>query len=232
MKRAIQTSLALSAVVTLVGGARAADHLDSPKTTAEPAADITDLYAWMSSDASKLNLVLSVSPLAAAGSQFSDAMVYVIHVNSMSAYGQTPTETKIICKFYDVSKLECWAGDEYVEGDPSATAGIMSSGGKMKVFAGLRNDPFFFELDGFKETVKLVVAAAPSLTFDANGCPAVNATTSTALVTQLKSGKSGAAAKDFFANSNVLSLVIQLDKTVVNKGGPVLGVWASTHMGS
>lgn len=232
MKRWTQLSLGLATVAGLVGAARAADHLDSPKATAEPAADITDVYAWMNGDATKLNLVLNVSPMAAAGTQFSDAVVYQIHVNSMSAYGQAQTETKILCKFYDAAKLECWVGDEYVEGDASATTGLASASGKLKVFAGLRNDPFFFELDGFKETVKAVVAAAPSLTFDTNGCPNVGATTSAALVNQLKSGKAGAPAKDFFAGTNVLSLVLQIDKTLVNKGGPVLGVWASTHSAS
>lgn len=232
MKRWMQLSLGLATVAGLVGGAHAADHLDSPKATAEPAADITDVYAWMNGDATKLNLVLNVSPMAATGTQFSDAVLYQIHVNSMSAYGQAQQETKILCKFYDVSKLECWLGDEYVEGDASATTGLASSSGKLKVFAGLRNDPFFFELDGFKEAVKAVVAAAPSLTFDSNGCPSVNASTSGVLVNQLKSGKSGAPAKDFFAGTNVLSLVLQIDKTLVNKGGPVLAVWASTHAAS
>ncbi|MEN9581807.1 MAG: hypothetical protein RJA70_4816, partial [Pseudomonadota bacterium] len=37
----------------------AADHIDSPAAVAEPAADITDLYAWMDADAKHLNLVLN-----------------------------------------------------------------------------------------------------------------------------------------------------------------------------
>lgn len=207
---------------------QAADHIDAPATTADPTADITDLYAWMSSDASKLNLILDVTPFAGANPQFSDAVTYVFHVNSSAGYGMAQTETQVICQFYDVSKIECWAGSEYVEGDPSAEAGITSSSGKMKVFAGPRNDPFFMEFTGFTETVKAVIAASP-LPADANGCPTLDSTTGAALRSQLMSGMSGAAASDTFAGENVLSIVVQIDKDVVNSGGSVLSVWASTH---
>lgn len=229
MNRRFVTAAFCVAALSTAGLIRAADHLDAPKTKSEPAADITDVYAWMTSDATKLNLVMNVSPIAGPTTTFSDATTYVFHVNSSAAYGQAQTDTPITCKFYDVGKIECWGGDEYVVGDPSATTGLMSDGGKMKVFAGLRDDPFFFELDGFNETVKTVVAAAPSLTFDSNGCPAVDGPTSAALVAQLKHGKEGAAAKDFFAGTRVLALVVQIDKSVVTGGGPVLGVWGSTH---
>ncbi len=208
----------------------AADHIDSPSAVADPAADITDLYAWMSSDASKVNLVLNVSPFAGAQSQFSDAVQYVFHVNSSTGYGEAQTETRIICEFDDAGAVACWAGsDEYVTGDASAVAGLASSSGALKVFSGLRNDPFFMENVGFNNTVSAVLAAAPSLTFDGAGCPALDQATSNALVGLLQSGTDGAAASDTFAGSNVLSLVIQVDKDVVSSGGPLLGVWASTH---
>ena len=209
----------------------AADHIDSPATIAEPAADITDLYAWMSSDASKVNLVMDIFPFAGDSAEFSTAVTYVFHVNSSAGYGMAQTETQVICQFYDVGKIECWAGDEYVEGDASNPNGITSDGGKMRVFAGLRNDPFFMEFDGFTETVKAVEAAAPGLTFDAEGCPQLDAATSNALVAQLQHGKNGAAASDSFAGANVLALTIQIDKSMLTGGGPLLGVWASTHMG-
>jgi hypothetical protein len=165
-----------------------------------------------------------------AGSEFGTAVTYVFHVNSSAGYGMPQQETQVICQFYDTSKIECWAGDEYVEGDPSGTSGISSSSGKLKVFAGLRNDPFYMEFVGFTETVKAVVAAAPSLTFDADGCPALDSATSAALVGQLQHGMNGAAASDTFGGSNVLALVVQIDKTVVNGNGSVLAVWGSTHM--
>jgi len=145
-------------------------------------------------------------------------------------YGQPQTETTVTCKFYSATNIECWAGDEYVEGDPSATTGISSMSGNMTVFAGPRDDPFFFELTGFGLTVDAVIAAAGSLMFDMNGCPALDMATQMTLVGQLQSSDAlGAPATDTLAGSNVLSLVVSIDKSVVNGGGPILGVWASTH---
>jgi Domain of unknown function (DUF4331) len=224
-------------VLLAVVASRAADHIDSPSAIADPTADITDLYAWTTADATKLNLVMNVSPSAGPTATFSEAVAYVVHVASMPSYGSTDTrETQIVCKFYAPQRIECWAGAEYVTGDTSTGSVLTSASQRLRVFAGRRNDPFFFELVGFQETVRKVVAAAPSLTFDANGCPAVDPATSALLVKQLQS--SGAItsatdntkpARDTFAGANVLSLAIQVDKAVVNERGPILGIWASTN---
>ena len=220
----------LLAAMAMPAAVFAADHIDSPSAVADPAADITDLFAWTTADATKVNLVLNVTPFAGDGAAFSDATQYVFHVNSSAGYGMDQTETLILCQFDDAGEAECWAGDdEYLKGDASAEAGITSEGGALKVFAGLRNDPFFMELTGFQETVATVIAAAGGLTFDPAGCPALDQPTANALVGQLQAGADGAAASDTLAGANVLSIVVQVDKSVVNSGGPILGVWASTH---
>jgi hypothetical protein len=121
----------------------AADHTDSPAATGEPTADILDLYAWMSSDAKKVNVALTMSAFATAKSAFGTSTQYAVHINRSEGYGKTATETQIICQFYAADKLECWANGHYVEGDPSFTNGLTSSSGKLRVFAGLRDDPFF-----------------------------------------------------------------------------------------
>lgn len=219
--------LGMGATVT-----RAADHVDAPATVAAPAADINDLYAWMSADASKLNLVMTVSPFAENTAKFSPNVQYVFHVNSSSAFGETQTETKIVCTFAAAGAISCWVGNgEYTTGDASATTGLASASGKFKVYAGLRNDPFFFNLSGFNAVVSTVRAAVQggSLTFDANGCPDLGSTAQT-LALQLQSEPGGGAAVDDFSGANVLALVVEVDKTLVNAGGSTLGVWASTHM--
>ena len=38
-------------------------------------------------------------------------------------------------------------------------------------------------------------------------------------------------AKDFFAGKNVLSIVISIDKKMLNAGGPIMSAWASTNVG-
>jgi len=208
----------------------AADHTDSPSTTKEPAADIADLFAWMNDDATKLNLAMTVNPFASTDTQLSNAVQYVFHVNSSTGYGEAQTETLALCQFPSANKIQCWIGDEYVTGDPSDPKGITNDAGTIKIYSGVRNDPFFFELGGFLATVDAVIGAAPSLSFDENSCPALDAATSAALVGLLQTNPGdGGPAKDTLAGANVVAIVIQMDKTLVNKGGDILSVWSSTH---
>jgi hypothetical protein len=213
--------------------ALAADHGDAPSAAREPTADITDLYAWMTSDATKLNLVAAVSPDASPGDTFSDAVIYQFSVSSSAAFGEDQESTPITCKFIDGTNIECWAGNDYVVGDPSDPAGIVSDNGGLRVFAGLRDDPFFLEYNGFNNAINAANAAvaANEVSFPAEnaGCPALTPEQQTALVGALTSGNDGARASNTFAGQNVLALVIQVDKSIVDVGGPVLGVSVSTY---
>ena len=116
--------IGLSAVI---GGSisHAADHRDSSllAMAANSAADLNDVYAWMNASSSKLNLVMTVQPFAAAGASVSPNVQYVFHVTSMATYhAATSTETDIICEFASGTSAQCWVGDgEYLTGDPSAT---------------------------------------------------------------------------------------------------------------
>lgn len=224
--------LTRSALVLLLAGspAMAADHLDGPAVTSNPDADLTDLYAWMD-PGGKLNIALDWFPDVPAGADLSDAVLFVVHVNSKQSFDATEsTETNIICGFNADQTIQCWAGDsEYVTGDASVAGGITSDSGNLRVFAGDRNDPFFFNFEGFMATVDSVKAAAPSLTFDPAGCPEVDAATSAALVEQLQSAPDGSAPQDFFADKNVQTIIYQVDLSVVNAGGPILSIWGSTH---
>lgn len=209
----------------------AADHVDGPAASADPSADITDVFAWMSPDATTLYLVMDLVRDATPASQFSDSAQYVFHTTSRAKFGDPPSpEVDIICVFAASQTIQCWAGTrEYVTGDASAVGGITSADGKLRVFAGLRNDPFFFNLAGFKETGKDVANAASSLTFDPAGCPQLDAATAGALVTQLQTAPGGGPAVDNFAHFNVLSIAIAIDKSVLTKSGPIVGVWGSTN---
>jgi hypothetical protein len=225
--------------------ARAADHLDSPGVTKTPEADITDVFAWMSSDKTKTFLVLDVSPMASAGSKFSDQIQYVFHLNSQEMYGEKdPTKIKhvnIICTFDVAQNISCWLGPasatgismptDFVTGNASEAKGLTSQMGKMTVFAGLRDDPFFFNLDGFKATVAAVETAAAQITplVDGSGCPHLPSDLAAMAAGQLSKAPGGGPAKDFFAKLNVLSIVVQLDTAEAAPGGKILGVWASTY---
>ena len=219
----------------------AADHGDATSLATNKAADITDVYAWMSSDDSKVNLVMDVNPNAASGDHFGTNILYVFHVQASAGYGMTPTAppTEIICKFAADTSVQCWLGSEYLAGDPSSTAGISTADGKVKLYAGMRNDPFFFNITGFKNVVAAVEGAAANLgpLADGHGCYDLhaagpgNSNLGAVLVGFLSHQSNGtAAAKDDFAGQNVNAIVLQVDKSLLTAGGPVLGVWGSTNM--
>jgi hypothetical protein len=233
MKRPIRTLGVLLAATVVPALVLAADHGDSPAATSEPSADITDLYAWMSADATKLNLVMGVYNDAGPEATFSDAVAYVFSVSSSSGYSAGGQEsTRVLCKFLpDGVNVECWLGDEYVVGDPTNPEGILSDNGGLRVFAGRRDDPFFLEYDGFNATVDAAVeaVATQAVTADGQGCPLLTPEQGAGLRGLLTSGRNGARASNTFAGQSILALVVEVDKSLVDSGGPVLGVSASTH---
>jgi hypothetical protein len=223
------------AVLVGVSSALAADHLDAPTVKMDATTDITDLYTWVNPTSSTVVFVLNVNPLATTASKFSTSAQYVIHTGSSAAFGGAgATPLNIIATFDASQNISLWVGaNEYVNGNASATTGLMTADGKVKVFAGLRDDPFYFNLDGFHAAEAAVEAAASSLTFNTAGCPAVDAATSMALVKALStnptSSPPGGTAVDYFAGKNVLSIVVEVDKSLVTSGGPIVSAWASTN---
>lgn len=221
----------LGAALVLAGGPqwralRAADHADGPATTAEPAADIDDVYAWMSPDTTDLNLVMTIGRNVPASFRLSDRVQYVFHTTSRASFGAQPgPEYNIICEVEAQSgQLRCWAGtDVFVGGDASNPAGLESTDARLKVYAGVRNDPFFFNLAGLNTVNRTVGTVAGSLSFDPAGCPRLDPATAGSLVSTLRTGR------DDFLGFEAFALVVSIDKTLVTRNGSIVSVWGSTH---
>jgi hypothetical protein len=232
-ERSVRWLLVALALLTPLPIAHAADHLDGPRASAEPAADFGDVMAWMSPDAEKLYLLASVLRNATPDSRFSDAVQYVFHTASREAFGaDAAAEVNVICIFdgTDQQTASCWAGAEsFVTGDANSAGGIVSEDGRLRVETGLRNDAFFFNLDGFNATRALVSGAAEDLDFDAAGCPLLDEATADALVTQLQSAPGGGPAQDDFLGENILVIALAVDKAIVTPGGPIVSVWGSSN---
>lgn len=230
------TGAVLAAALGYSTRARSADHLDAPATTADPAADINDVYSWM--DGSNMVLAMTVTPNAATGTTFSNATQYVFHTQSGATYGATTAPEKDIIATFDTTgtTIQLWVGtDEYVTGDASATTGLSSADGKVKVFAGLRADPFFFNLSGFKAAVAAVdgLEEAGQLQAIPNndaGCLQIDTGHAGALRTLLSTNPAdGGPAPNDFAAFNALAIVVSVDATLINGGGPIAAVWGSTN---
>lgn len=203
----------------------ASDHLDSPTVIADPAADIGDIFAWTASDGRHLNLVMDI-----VAHQFSDRLQYVFHVDSGTRFGKTSATTSIVCRFDVTNTVECWAGDaDYVHGDASHTTGLEGKNRRFRVFAGLRDDPFFNNVKGTRAMYGVAAAALrQGATVDGGGCPQFDEATSRSILDTWRH-TDGGPATNFLAGWKSSSLVISIDLDVVTAGGKLLAVWGAVH---
>ena len=148
-----------------------ADHLDAPglmSPDANPKTDITDIYVFQKpGDDDKSILVLNVNPLAPTlANEFESNGLYLLKVDTN---GDARAEITFRIKFTPVSNGQQWATVRRVTGGEAdldeddkdgqviiANAPVsfgsdthITTSGPYKFFAGLRSDPFFFDLVGF-----------------------------------------------------------------------------------
>jgi hypothetical protein len=249
----------------------AADHTDG--TTAaggalnDPSVDVTDAFAWMSPDttttAGTVNLVLDVFPGASTTSQFSTTAKYVFHTQSKASYAATTAVKRdVICTFAGTpQQISCWIVDptnanavvDYVSGDATSSAApLVSADSNIKAYTGPREDPFFFNLAGFRNATSTVAAAIKSYTGGDHAtyitgfhtgpttCPVLTTVARTAVTTQIAKDCTGTGtADDFFrkpdANADPATCTSAKPATVttatVNEGftGNVLSIVLSVN---
>jgi hypothetical protein len=218
MKRKKLLLTTMVAAVMVTGGIIfAADHIDTPTVTNQPA-DITDMYVFRGADAANLVFVANsqglASPANSGALKFDENTVLEFNIDKT---GDNVEDLVIQCK-YDAasnkmlvygpavpsatgtkSKLEGNVTAEVVVTAYSAGESTATGATGIKVFAGPRDDPFFFDLNRYKEILD---------------------------------GKSGAFRSpgvDAFAGTNVLSIVVEVPKTLIGMGaGDNINVWLET----
>jgi hypothetical protein len=167
----------LSAIVLTAGVMYAADHIDAPAVTGTGnkslGNDITDVYAFQSpADNSKMVFVMNtqglMSPAVSGAAVFPSNTMYEINIDNtgdnvedlviqclvqngkLRVYGPvavgTPGTTSMVKTGGSSTEVAVTA-----YGAASPSIGISSNG--TKVFAGPRDDPFFFDLTRFKEII-------------------------------------------------------------------------------
>ena len=142
------------------------DHVDGPRSIGEPAADVTDLFAFTSPEnPGRIVLAMCVFPYAGENAIFSNVIDYSIAVRRMSVAGIgnaarfQPADDEIrfsfrfetlkrdaagkaiqrgVCKLPDGRELPLTVNEE---------TGASTPEGDIRAFAGLRSDPFYIGLD-------------------------------------------------------------------------------------
>jgi hypothetical protein len=180
-----QLSAALVALVlfsALASLARASDHLDSPTTVANPQADVTDVYAWVSPEGRQLNLVMTIQ-----GHTFSNKVQYVLHVDSGKVFGQTTASTAVECRFDAANAIKCDVGKvDSASGDATNPAGLEGRNHRFRVYAGLRDDPFYNNVKGLLGAYQTAAQATKkSAVVDAAGCAHFDEATTKEIVNQM-----------------------------------------------
>ena len=148
------------------------DHISGPRALADPIADITDLYAFPSpSEPQKLVLVMNTLPFAQPSDLFSDGLIYRFRIRPLSpissngyraSFDTSADEFVIDCVFSDPTG-EQDAGPPAQEGTCTTTAGRSvtfrvgdpepGSGPGIRVFAGVRWDPFIMDAPAALKTI-------------------------------------------------------------------------------
>jgi hypothetical protein len=222
----ISAAIVLILATAVTPGARASDHLDSPSTVANPQADIADVYAWMSPQGQQLNLAMTIQ-----GHSFSDKIQYVIHVDSGRTFGHTSASTSIVCRFAAANAAKCTLGNaDSVAGDPTQAAGIEGRNHRFRVYAALRDDPFYNNIKGLVGAYQAAGSAIKNgAPVDSAGCAHFDAATAKTILDQMGHTEGG-PAQNLLYNWTVSAIVVSVDLSAVSKGGKLLAVWGTTSL--
>jgi len=220
-------ALFLAAYAFIAVTAHASDHLDSPATVANPQADIADVYAWTSPDRKHLNLAMTIQ-----GHSFSDKIDYAIHIDSGNAFGRTSSSTSIVCHFARATEVQCELGSaDSVTGDPTNLKGLEGKRHLIRLYAGLRDDPFYNNIKGLVSAYQTAGAAIRNgAQVDAAGCAHFDPDTVKAIHEQM-THTDGGPAQNFLYKWSVSAIVISVNLRAVSIGGKMLAVWGSTASG-
>jgi Domain of unknown function (DUF4331) len=208
--------LAIAFVSLGIGGlVLAADHIDAPAVTNQTT-DITDVYAFRAADPNNIVLVGNtqglLSPASTAGAKFDANTLIEFNIDNNN---DNIEDLVIQCIFKDgkmlvygpiapaavgtKSKLEGGITASVDVTAYGAAAPIIGTGSNgIKVFAGPRDDPFFFDLTQFRKVI-----AGTAASFNNPGM-------------------------DSFAGTNVLSVVVEIPKSLLNPTNNKINVWLET----
>lgn len=193
----------------------AADHIDAPGV-ASTSTDITDFYAFASpTNSSNLVFVANVqgllAPSATAGASFDENVLIEFNIDNDGDYIE---DLVIPCTFKD-GKMHVYGPEAplttgkttTIKGTASPIASVdistyganptIGSGGSLQIFAGPRDDPFFMDFAQYGEII-----AGNATSFNNPG-------------------------SDTFAGTNVLSVVIEVPKSMLG-GAATLNTWVES----
>ncbi|MBO6881836.1 MULTISPECIES: DUF4331 family protein [Winogradskyella] len=211
-KTKILIATAILGIATFV--AIAADHIDAPAVSGGTS-DITDFYAFQGSNSSNIAFVANVQGLLAPGStaaaSFDENVMIEFNIDTSGdnvedlVIQAIPRDGKMYI-FGPVSPTQAGlsstimtnsSNTAVVDITPYGQSAIVASSGGIMAFAGPRDDPFFMDFAQYGEII-----AGNATSFNDPG-------------------------SDTFAGTNVLSVVVEVPKTLIGGSGTI-NTWVET----
>jgi hypothetical protein len=225
------TLLAVSAASIAFRASLASDHQDTPEVELHPRLDINDVYAFPGTSADRIALVLTTSsPITpATPAAFASDILYQIKVDNtgdavedvvfqFTFDGEGPGQ-KVTMRG-PVSPAQTGRVTAVSSSSPTitgATNAVLGSAAGIQLFAGLRDDPFYIDLEQF---FRIIPDRAPVQGPLSKIGPAPEASTFRN------------PGIDFLRRFNTLAIVVELPESMLLPaaagGDPRLGIWATT----
>lgn len=221
--------------------ARGSDHADTPAIAANPGVDLTDVYVFPSpTDSTKVVLVMNVHPLIPSGvtnTIFDPDALYQFKIANKGDR-KLPVENLVIqAKFTGTGANQTVqiagpvtptrTGTKSVFETPDPTSGtintVFTTSNGIKVFAGTREDPFFFDLEAFFNILPDRGTTIPPPI----GRPAPSNPDQPQSTTFNPPGLATDALKGY----NLLTIVLEMPRTMLTNGGDGSGqirLWCTT----
>jgi hypothetical protein len=240
----MQTSLALPsrsrrllfgvlALATAISAATlfASDHQDTPEVELSPRMDINDVYAFPGASADRIVLVMTTSspitPAQSGSASFDPNLLYQLKIDNTG----DGVEDRVLQFTFTgsganqqiqirgpIAPASAGMVNSIVDASPSLTGAVNSNLGAasgMQVFAGLRDDPFFLDLEQFFR----IVPDRKPVSGPLSQLPETPSASAWRPVGQ---------AVDYLRGINTLAIVVELPVTMLTAGGqPKIGVWGT-----
>ena len=223
--------------------ARGSDHADTPAIAAQPGTDLTDVFIFPSpTDSSKVCLAMCVHPLIPTGQGPSTAFdPNVLYQFKIDNSGDFVEDLVIQAKFTSsatTQRVQISSGVPRRVGTiaeqltPDSVVGAyntpFTTSAGMKVFAGPREDPFFFDLAQFF-TILPDRASPLGPTFTNTAGATVSTAPSDPDMPMAGTFRPVGQAQDFLKGFNVLAIVVELPKSqLIGSGTGKINVWCTT----
>ena len=222
---------ALGAMLAATRSSQASDHQDTPEVELSPRMDINDVYAFPGSSADRIVLVMTTSspitPAQSPAAVFDPNLLYQLKIDNTGdgvedkviqiTFSGTGASQQVIVRG-PVAPAQVGTMNTLITSGTSVTGATntnLGSASGMQVFAGIRDDPFFLDLEQFfrivpdRKPVSGALSQLPDQPTAASFRPA-------------------GQAIDYLRGINTLAIVMEMPAAMLTDGGSrKIGVWGT-----